>query len=310
MPSVSVVIPVYYVEQYIVRCLNSIIEQTLKDIEIIVVDDCSPDNSMCYVRDMAEKDNRIKIFSHSSNKGLMWARKTGYSQAKGDYITFCDSDDYLPQNALDILYKEALKTGADVLSGNLEYIDLNGNHKVLFSTLKYGNDKESAFKSLLRGELRHNLCSKLFKRTLLTEYNYITYENFTNGEDGCLFYQIVNNCDSIVQIDNSVYYYMQNTASSSQVRLGENAIKSICIANKMRLDVVSKYPRLRKDLKKCITKVLSFLYAEGYDKDARLKHYINEYKLQEYLTLYSFVKYNTFMNIIYLIFRRTKYCLF
>lgn len=304
MPKVSVVVTVYNVEKYIRRCIESIQKQTIKDIEIIVVDDATPDNSMSIVEEIARNDKRVKIISHEKNMGLMWARKTGYTAAQGEYITFCDSDDYLPIDALELLYKEAIYSEANIVSGNLTYVEANGKQTLLFSKLKYGNDKVSAFKSLLRGELRHNLCSKLFKASILKDYTYKTYEHFTNGEDGCLFYQIVDNIDKIVQIDVPVYYYMQNMQSSSQVRLRENAIKSICIVNKTKNDIVSLYPELKGDLQKHITNILCSLYSCGYDKDAKLNYYVKEYGLSGYVTLLSIIKNCKLKYIIRLILRR------
>lgn len=304
MSLISIIITVYNVEKYIRRCVESIQKQTIKDIEIIVVDDASPDNSISIVEKMAQKDNRIKIVRHEKNMGLMWARKTGYTAAQGEYITFCDSDDYLPTDALELLYKEAIYSEANIVSGNLTYVEANGKQTLLFSKLKYGNDKVSAFKSLLRGELRHNLCSKLFKASILKDYTYKTYEHFTNGEDGCLFYQIVDNIDKIVQIDKPVYYYMQNMLSSSQVRYKEGAIKSICILNKTRHEITLKYPELRKELKKCITNILCLLYAQGYDKDAKLDYYVKEYGLSNYVALSSIIKNCKLANLVRLMIRR------
>jgi len=304
MSLISIIITVYNVEKYIRRCVESIQKQTIKDIEIIVVDDATPDNSMDIVEEIANNDNRIKIVRHEKNMGLMWARKTGYTAAQGEYITFCDSDDYLPTDALELLYKEAIYSEANIVSGNLTYVEANGKQTLLFSKLKYGNDKVSAFKSLLRGELRHNLCSKLFKASILKDYTYMTYEHFTNGEDGCLFYQIVDNIDKIVQIEVPVYYYMQNMQSSSQVRYKENAIKSICILNKTRDDKVSKYPELKRDLQKCITNILCSLYALGYDKDAKLDYYVKEYGLSNYVALPSIIKNCKLTNLVRLIIRR------
>lgn len=305
MPKVSVVVTVYNVENYIRRCIESIQKQTFKDIEIIVVDDATPDNSMDIVEEIANSDNRIKNVRHEKNMGLMWARKTGYTAAQGEYITFCDSDDYLPTDALELLYKEAIYSEANIVSGNLTYVEANGKQTLLFSKLKYGNDKVSAFKSLLRGELRHNLCSKLFKASILKDYTYKTYEHFTNGEDGCLFYQIVDNIDKIVQINKPVYYYMQNMDSSSQVRYKEGAIKSICILNKTRHEVISKYAELEKDLQKCITNILCSLYSCGYDKDAKLDYYLKEYGLSSYVTLLSIIKNCKLENLARLIIKRT-----
>ena len=304
MQKISVVVTVFNVEKYIRRCIESIQRQTIKDIEIIVVDDATPDNSMDIVEEMAKTDDRIIIIRHEKNMGLMWARKTGYMVAQGEYITFCDSDDYLPKDALELLYNGAISSNADIVSGWLTYVKTSGEEIIRYNSLKYGNDKLSAYKSLLRKELHHNLCGKLFKASILKDYTYKTYEHFTNGEDGCLFYQIVDNIDKIIQLDVSVYYYMQNEQSSSQVRYKENAIKSICIVNKMRNDILSKYVDIKDDLQKCITHILCSLYAKGYDKDAKLDYYINESGLQSYITPYSIMMNCKLIDILRLVIKR------
>lgn len=304
MPKVSVIVPVYNVEKFIGRCIESIQKQTLTDWELILVDDCSPDNSIEIIQEYEKKDSRIIVKRHDVNHGPMIARRWGDAIASGEYITYCDGDDMLPDNALELLYNTALETGADIVSGNMTYISINGSKKVFKSTLKYGNDRISAFKSMLRGELRHNLCSKLFKASLLKEYEYKSYEHFTNGEDGYVFYLVVSHITKIIQIEAPVYYYMQNMQSSSQVRLRENAIKSICVLNKTKNDIVSLYPELKVDLQKHITNVLCSLYSCGYDKDARLNYYINEYGLSGYVTLQSIIKNCKLKYIIRLILRR------
>ena len=306
MSLVSVIIPVYNVEKYIRRCIESIQKQTIKDIEIIVVDDGTPDNSMSIVEEIANSDNRIKIIRHDKNMGLMWARKTGYMAANGGYIVFCDSDDYLPSDSIEILLGEAEKTQADIVSGDYIYVKVDGSQIMKHNKLKYGNDKLSVLKSLLRFDLNHTLWGKLYRSSILKDYSYKTYEHFTNGEDGCLFYQLVENINKMIQINKPVYYYMQNMQSSTQVRLRENAIKSICIVNKTRHDIITKYPELNKDLKKCITNVMCSLYAQGYGKNEKLDYYINEYGLSGYVTPISLIKNCKLRNLVRLIIRRAN----
>ena len=301
MPKVSVIVPVYNVEKYIGRCIESIQKQTLTDWELILVDDCSPDNSIEIIQEYEKKDSRIIVKRHDVNHGPMIARRWGDAIASGEYITYCDGDDMLPDKSLELLYNTALETGADIVSGNMTYVSINGSKKVFKSTLNYGNDRICAFKSLLRGEFHHNLCSKLFKASLLKEYEYKSYEHFTNGEDGYVFYLVVSHITKIVQIEAPVYYYMQNMQSSSNIRYKENAIKGICITNKTRNDIISKYSELESDLHKCITNILCSLYAQGYDKDAKLDYYINEYGLSGYVTLPSIIKNCKWSNIIRLI---------
>lgn len=209
MSKISVCVPVYKVEQYIARCLDSIQNQSLKDIEIIVVNDCSPDNSMKIVKRFAAMDSRIKIIEHDANHGLMVARRTGYIAASGDYITFCDSDDSLPPQALEELYKKAEEDKADIVSGCIEYVPVVGKRYNKINKLSYGTDRISVFHSLLTDELGHNMCSRLFRRDLLQNHDYETFEKSTNGEDGILFYQVVDNTTKVVTTDSVVYEYWQ-----------------------------------------------------------------------------------------------------
>lgn len=98
MPKISVIVPIYKVEKYIGRCARSLFEQSLEDMEFIFVDDCSPDNSISIVKTMAEdypkRKNQIKFLHHKVNRGLTTTRNTGLSVATGDYIAYCDSDDW------------------------------------------------------------------------------------------------------------------------------------------------------------------------------------------------------------------------
>ena len=114
-PKISVIIPVYNVEKYLCECLDSIVNQTLKDIEIICVNDGSTDNSLSILQEYASKDERIKIID-KENQGQGYARKIGLDNATGKYILFCDSDDkYEPNNAFKVLIDEATKLNVDIL---------------------------------------------------------------------------------------------------------------------------------------------------------------------------------------------------
>lgn len=282
MPKISVIVPIFNVENYIRRCLLSIMNQSLSDIEIIVVDDYSPDNSMRIVQELSETDSRIRIVSHKKNMGLMWTRMSGYKEAKGEFVFFCDSDDYIPDNALKMLYEEALKTNADIVVGNSLYVRIDGTKEEWKSVLKYGSSKSGIIKSLLLNELRHNLCGKLFKSSLFDNKTIRVFENFTNGEDACLFYQITRYVNKIVTIDDIVYFYMQNMSSSTQVRYKNESIRSICITNMIRHEESKDYVDLETIRHKHITNVLYWLYSLGYSYDSNLNKYIKEYNLQEY----------------------------
>lgn len=114
---VSIVIPVYNVEPYIRQCLDSVVNQTLQDIEIIVVDDGSPDNCPAIIDEYAKKDSRI-VAIHQKNSGVSTARNVGIEHVRGKYVFFCDSDDWLELNALEELWKAAERTDSDLVYGD------------------------------------------------------------------------------------------------------------------------------------------------------------------------------------------------
>ena len=290
---VSVVIPIYNVEDKVDRCLESILTQSLHDLEIIVVDDGTPDNSMQVVDRYAAGDNRFRIVAHERNRGLMQARKTGYMMAEGDYVLFCDSDDYLPPRAVETFYNEAMRTGADVVSGDLTLVfPVDGQQEVRGSVLRYGSAMIPVYKSLLLDEYHHNLCGKLFRRSLLQDHDYTTIEHFTNGEDGFLFYQVMEHVGKVVHLQKPLYCYVQNDKSSTRFRYGENAIHSICMLNQLRLKLADKYPEIRRYAQAKVSEVVSSLYARGYDKDANLDKYVVDCSLSGYASPGSVFKYN------------------
>lgn len=288
-PKVTVCVPVYNVEQYIQRCITSLQTQTLKDIEIIVVDDCSPDLSGRIVEDLATSDDRISIIRHQKNIGPARARETAYKKAKGDYVTFCDGDDALPPNALETLYHNAVEQSADIVSGNMSFIHLDGTSSVLLSVLKYGSKPIAVYQSLLRFEFRHNLCSKLFKTALLQDYVYDTRDYFTHGEDGFLFYQIVQNASKTIQIDDIVYHYHQNLQSSSNVNLSFHALECVIVANTGRVKACSHYPELTKDLQRAELSVMSSVFRNSHGQRKELQKLIKEYGLYRFISLKSII---------------------
>lgn len=117
MTKISVIIPVYNTEQYLPKCLNSVCKQTLKDIEIICINDCSTDNSPKVLKEYVKNDNRIRIIDFKKNKGAAIARNTGIKEAKGEYIGFVDSDDFIDLDFYEKLYTKALETNADIIKG-------------------------------------------------------------------------------------------------------------------------------------------------------------------------------------------------
>ncbi|MDE5707911.1 MAG: glycosyltransferase [Alistipes sp.] len=221
MPLISVILPVFNTERFIRRCLESIVGQSVSDIEIVIVNDATPDRAMDVVREFAQHDSRFVIVDKEKNEGLMMARKTGYELAKGDYIVFCDSDDLLLPDALRILYDKVVSESADIAMSGYRYIEVSGKTTDAIYRLPYGNTRFEVMKALLEEKLPHNLWANIYKRDLFTQYEYVCFANQTLGEDMMLFYQLVNNSNRIVTADCVLYGYCQNMQSSMHVPLSD-----------------------------------------------------------------------------------------
>lgn len=280
MPKVSVIIPVYKSEKYIERCIRSIQEQSLQDFEIILVDDCGGDGSMTIAEDLASKDGRIKIIHHERNMGPMEARYNGVMASVGQYITFCDSDDTLPDNALENLYNQIERTNSDIVSGTMQYISVDGKRHLYNNTLSFGNDNVSVFKSLLKREFVHNLCGKLFCGDLLRNNSFSHFENFINGEDAIYFYEIVDKCNYITTISNITYYYCQNEYSSSQTRLSDSRVRNVIEANIQNYNICIKYPELKQLTKRACSISINNWYISGYNSCGLIDEILREYNMQ------------------------------
>ena len=242
---VSVVIPVYNVEQYIGRCLESVLTQSYENIEVVVVNDATPDRSMEVVRQYQAKDKRIKVLEHTTNSGLMTTRRDGFEAATGDYIFVLDSDDCLPPRAIEKLVNRAKQGLPDIVVGQLLKKIVNGNTLLIASNPLDSCHKEQIYKALLEEKLKHSVAGKLFRASLLREKSIQTFEHVTLSEDCCLFYQLVALCNRIVTLDEVVYYYMENRASSTQVAYSEKQVESVIIANRVMASCLAPYPSLK-----------------------------------------------------------------
>lgn len=283
IPKVSICIPIYNVEKYIGECLESLINQSYSNLEIILINDCTPDRSIKIAAKYANQDSRIRILEHDRNKGPMCARQTGYTAATGDYITFCDGDDKIPINGIELLMKTAMSTGADIVSGNMQRFVDNKFLTISSCELPYGSEPESVYKALLTKEYTHVLCSKLFKMKLLKNYEYTILDKATNGEDAIIFYEILQYVNNVIHIPDVVYLYRFTPMSSTNRRLRQGGIKSILYLQTLRRNIGEKYPALYEIAWVFISTVLNNLYGNGYDKEFDLNRMVKEYNLNEYI---------------------------
>lgn len=305
---ISIIIPLYNVEKYVSNCLESLLKQTLLDFEIIIVNDASPDKSFEIVKSYAAKDNRFVLIDNKINQGPMVCRKIGYQHAHGDFLFFLDSDDTLPNYALEEMYVKAIAEDADVVCGQFKYVYPNGSTRQSIFSLKYGSNTHAIYKSLLTRELGHELCAKLFKRKLLQEHNYPVYHKATNGEDGMIFYQLIAYAKKIVLLNRPVYNYMQNVNSSTKRRISYQGLQSIVHLNKIRIDVSTGFSDLSYLAKKYVTCVFIGLCYQGYKKD--LIRILHENNMDSYLDFFYYKKYFSIKESLELLIRKYGYCIY
>lgn len=211
IPDVSVIVPVYNVDQYLSRCINSIISQSLKNIEIILVNDGSTDSSGNICEYFAKLDNRIKVI-HKKNGGLSDARNVGLNIANGKFIAFVDSDDFIHKEMYTILLKTIIENDCDIAeSGYKEVYEnevINDEHLIVIK--KIYNRKDAVVSTIMDHHCKNYVWNKLYKKELWEKIRFPIGEIF---EDVSTTYKIINECTRIVKIDCVLYYYYQRQNS-------------------------------------------------------------------------------------------------
>ena len=209
MPKVSIIVPVYNVEKYIEKCLQTLINQTLKDIEIIVVNDGSTDNSKNIINEYASNfPSLIKCYD-KENGGLSDARNYGMQFASGDYIAFLDSDDYVELDMYEKMYKKAIEENSDMVECDFiwEYPD----KKVIDKGIVYGNKKDMITYA------RVVAWNKLIRRELIEKAN-VMYPKGLRYEDIEFFYKMVPYYNKVSFIKEPLVHYIQRESSISNVQ--------------------------------------------------------------------------------------------
>lgn len=220
MKKVSVIIPIYKVENFIERCVRSLFEQTLKDeVEFIFVDDASPDHSVSIIHqcldDYPERKNQTQILVHSQNQGLPSARNTGLQAAGGKYIFHCDSDDYLDSGALEQMYEAAEQNQADMVWCDW-YLSFAHSERYMKQP-KYDSPVE-ALKGMLGGAMKYNVWNKLVIRRLYTDNLIMFPDGHGMGEDMTMI-RLAACAKRVCYLPQAFYHYVrQNEHGFTQVR--------------------------------------------------------------------------------------------
>lgn len=244
-PLISVVVPVFNGEKYLFKCIESIASQSLKNIEIIILNDGSEDRTEEIAAKFCEDDERIKLFSHKKNKGLFEARKSGFSHSSGSYIFAADSDDFLADaSALDVMYKNALETGADIVHCCCDFIYPEGIPEEESIGAKAAAVKKKAYVSypgILEGEALFSECfekhdyavtlwAKLIKRELYEKAYRALHTGgshiFLNEE--LIYFPIAFFAQKYLGLPDKFYSYSWGTGDSSSDIYSLEKWKKLC----------------------------------------------------------------------------------
>ncbi len=221
---VSVIIPAYNSEETIEKCIDSITSQTYSDLEIIVVNDGSQDDTESIVKRISSKDHRVKLIS-IPNGGVSHARNVGIDNATGEYITFVDSDDTIDKEMYQSLMELFQRYNADIVHCSYKTVHINGSVIPVGGTGKIVvQESDEAIEYLISGKLfGSGLCNKIFKKELLK--NSRLNENIKINEDYLMNFELFEKASCIVYLDSPFYNYMQLESSSTHTT---NSAKSAC----------------------------------------------------------------------------------
>ena len=229
-PLISVIVPVYNVEKYLDRCIESIANQTYKNLEIILVDDGSPDNCPKICGKWAKKDKRIKVI-HKENGGVSSARNIGIDDASGDYIGFVDSDDFIEKNMYGLMLKKIESTDSDGCFCDVRYIGTSSTEEIhLWKKTKFKkNEMLSNFFDY--NGINFSVCNKLFRRDKLNNIRF--NEKIFIKEDALFCIEYYNNTETICRMDKALYNYCFNANSTLNTKNIKKELTSLDATSKI-----------------------------------------------------------------------------
>ena len=284
MAKVSIIIPVYNAEKFLKKCLDSIVNQTFKDIEIICVNDGSKDNSLSILKEYQSKDSRIVIID-KENAGVSAARNDGIRKSTGEYITFVDSDDWLELNGIESIYKIITEKNVDVVNYNY-YVDTSyecASQENIFPkeledkvySVKQSDFVEQVNIRILNDELCCSVCFLMIRREVLLKTSLFVI-GIPYAEDCILYTELLDKIETLYFLKKPIYHYYNNLNSCT--RSSEYYVRNIfaCArAYEKLIDIIQKdkFEKTRRiqvmttRFGKIIMSLIFLVYLEGKQKD-------------------------------------------
>ena len=293
---ISIIVPVYNVEKYLDRCIQSLISQSYKNIEIILVNDGSLDNSGAICDKYSKDDNRI-ISIHKKNGGVSSARNTGIKNSRGEFIAFCDSDDWVDKDIYVELVKLINKNNSDLACCeffDLEKVDINNDETYLENTI----DRNYALKLILDDDkIGGYLWNKLFRRSTIFNSNLLTLDTKIHVlEDEIFVLEYIKKCEKIAITKKQLYHYEKNENSALNSPISEKTLTAIDAREKiyMQIKQVSDddsilYLAWGQLIKNCVLFYKKIIFSNSIKNKnmylskikSIIKKYINDYKFGE-----------------------------
>lgn len=296
---ISIIVPVYNVEKYLNKCVDSILDQTYTNFELILIDDGSPDNCGKICDEYSKKDKRVRVI-HKENKGLSDSRNIGMMNAKGKYINFVDSDDYLNKNMIKDLYNLLIKNNADISICAYELLNENEKPKLKLNGKEHIFSSSEAIQELLMSKILTSHCwNKLYKRELWKEIQFPVGKKF---EDIAVMHLVFEKARKIVYKNKVEYYYLRRNDSIMKT-IDEklvNDLRENSINRKQYIE--TNFPQLKdyveiseiKRIKMCYDNIILGNLKNLYNS----KDYIADYKkFKEYMKKHKKVAINAQGNI-------------
>ena len=263
---VSIIIPVYNTEKYLPKCLNTIVSQTFQNIEILIVNDCSTDNSLQIINDYKKKDSRISIINLKVNSGLTVARNTGIQAATGKYIVFVDSDDWISEKLVETLYDSIEINQSDVIIATHYTFDNSTKKIKIFRQKEEFYNKQIASvtekQKFLTLRMIWSAWNKIYKRDFLTTNN--IYFKTAKMEDILFIYEVVAMPNSkIMLIKDILYYYRINRKNSIMYNKTDRIYNCIKAASEIKKFLKSQ--NLFETYEKSFYPYIALLFAAEFE---------------------------------------------
>lgn len=307
MPLISVIVPVYKVELYLERCVSSIINQTYKNLEIILVDDGSPDNCGEICDEFKLQDNRIVVI-HQKNMGLSAARNVGISKSTGDYITFVDSDDYIENDTYEKVADAINKFDSDLVFFREKSVDESGKTIYINGDTPSGEifeiSKDEAAQ-LIIGRQINGMCDKVYKASVLNGLLFKVGHMY--GEDFIYNLYALSRVEKISYVDQIKYSYVMNNSSVTHKSFNKNSFDQVYFKDAIASYVEEHFPKFTAVCQKraflARLRVCRPIYFEKLEKQyvAEINE-LNEYMLKNFsniknqLSTAEMIEYRLYMN--------------